>query len=374
MPTPPDHPPSTGLPGVVPARERPHLAISMGDPLGIGPEVIVRALADRQRRRRGRFLIHGLAEPMAMAAEACGIEPFWWRVPAGSHLLDTTLAHDVVLLDHGAESGWGEMEWASMRREACAAGGGASFRFVEASIEDALRSPGDPGSVDAIATAPISKAAWALAGQRKYPGHTDLLARRFGCKRTRMMFVSPRLRVILVTAHIPLMELRNVLTIGRVFDTIDLGVEACRLLGIESARVAVCGVNPHAGEDGLMGDEEERLIKPAMRMAEAAGMRVSGPWPGDTVFRGAIRGEFDLVVAMYHDQGLIAVKTTAFDEAVNVTIGLPTVRTSPDHGTAFDIAGRGVADAGSMGASIDLALSMAEARRAAPGDASVVTR
>lgn len=346
----------------------------MGDPLGIGPEVIVRALADRALRRRGRFLIHGLAEPLAAAADACGIEPFWWRLPAGSTLLDTTLAHDVVLLDHGHESGWDDLDWSSMRREAGAPAGQASFRFVEAAIEDAKRPRDDVAHVDAIVTAPINKNAWALAGHARFPGHTDLLARRFNAQRTRMMFVAPRLRVILVTAHIPLMELRNILTIGRVFDTIDLGVEACRSLGFDSPRVALCGVNPHAGEEGLMGDEEERILKPAMRIAEASGIRVSGPWPADTVFRSAIRGEFDLVVAMYHDQGLIPVKTTAFDQAVNVTVGLPTVRTSPDHGTAFDIAGKGVADPGSMHAAIDLAVSMAEARRAAPGDASMITR
>ncbi len=251
----------------------------MGDPLGIGPEVGVRALADRALRRRGRFLVHGLAEPLAGAAEACGVEPFWWRVAAGSHLLDTTLAHDVVLIDHGHESGWGDLEWSSMRRAPNAPAGEASFRFVEASIEDALRSAGDVGHVEGIVTAPINKAAWALAGHAKFPGHTDLLARRFGCKRTRMMFVAPRLRVILVTAHIPLMELRNVLTIGRIFDTIDLGVETCRSLGVDAPRVAVCGVNPHAGEDGLMAAEENRLIRPSTRRAAAAARRVSGPRP-----------------------------------------------------------------------------------------------
>lgn len=343
----------------------------MGDPLGIGAEVVVRALADRELRRRGRFLIHGLTGPLADAADRCAIEPFWWRLPAGSPLLDTTLVHDVVLLDHVPPEGWREAMPA--RHEPTKQGGEVSFRFVEAAIRSAQRPPGDPAHADAIVTAPISKAAWAMAGHGKYPGHTDLLATRFGARRTRMMFVAPALRVILVTTHIPLMDIRNVLTIGRVFDTIDLGAEACRRLGVASPRIAVCGLNPHAGEGGLMGDEEERIIRPAMRLAEEAGLCVSGPHPGDTIFRAAIRGDHDLVVAMYHDQGLIPVKTVAFDRAVNATVGLPTVRTSPDHGTAYDIAGRGVADAGSMRAAIELALTMAEAQRRANG-APALTR
>ena len=340
----------------------------MGDPLGIGPEVVVRALADRTLRRRGRFLIHAFAGPMADAADACGIEPYWWRIPAGSALLDTTLAHEVVLLDHDRPA---EPFDPGARREPTRQSGEASFRFVEAAIEDAQRPEGDVAHADAIVTAPISKAAWALAGRGKYPGHTELLATRFGARRTRMMFVAPHLRVILATTHIPLMEIRNVLTIGRVFDTIDLGAETCRELGVESPRIAVCGLNPHAGEGGLMGDEEDRIIRPAMRLAEEAGLRVSGPFPGDTIFRSALRGDYDLVVAMYHDQGLIPVKTVAFDQAVNVTVGLGSVRTSPDHGTAYDIAGKGIADPGSMRAAIDLALTMAEERRRPRGAAAL---
>jgi 4-hydroxythreonine-4-phosphate dehydrogenase len=169
------------------------------------------------------------------------------------------------------------------------------------------------------------------------------------------MFVGPRLRVVLATVHLPLMDIRNALTIGRVFDAIDLGVEGCRQVGIERPRVAVCGLNPHAGEGGLLGDEEERLIRPAIGHAVEAGMDVKGPFPADTVFGAAVAGRFDLVVAMYHDQGLIPVKLIARDETVNMTVGLPIVRTSPDHGTAFDIAGKGIADAGSMKASLLLA-------------------
>jgi 4-hydroxythreonine-4-phosphate dehydrogenase len=177
-----------------------------------------------------------------------------------------------------------------------------------------------------------------------------------------MMFDSPRLRVVLATTHLPLMDIRNVLTIGRVFDAIDLGHEACRELGLPRPRVAVTGLNPHAGEAGQIGDEEERLITPAIRVARDGGIDVEGPFPADTLFIRAAAGDFDLVVAMYHDQGLIPVKLLGWDKAVNLTLGLPIIRTSPDHGTAFDIVGRNRASAGSMRAAIDLAARLATSR------------
>jgi 4-hydroxythreonine-4-phosphate dehydrogenase len=178
-----------------------------------------------------------------------------------------------------------------------------------------------------------------------------------------MMFCSPRLRVALATAHLPLMDVRNVLTIGKVFDPIDLGNQFCKQLGIERPRIAVCGLNPHAGENGLFGDEEQRIVRPAIDAAKHAGIQAHGPFPGDTVFISAAAGEWDLVVAMYHDQGLIPVKLLGWDKAVNVTVGLPIVRTSPDHGTAFDIAGQNRASEGSMKAAIELAVKVARAPR-----------
>ena len=177
-----------------------------------------------------------------------------------------------------------------------------------------------------------------------------------------MFFESPRLRVILATIHVPLMDLRNLLTIGSVFDPIDLGHQACLDLGIAAPRIAVAGLNPHAGESGLFGDEETRVIEPAIRMARDAGIDVHGPLPGDSVFREAIEGRWDLVVAMYHDQGLIPMKLAQHRSAVNWTVGLPFVRTSPDHGTAYDIAGTGKADSGSMEAAIRLATHLARHR------------
>lgn len=338
--------PGAGVPPVV--------AVSMGDPFGIGPEVIVRALSDADLRRRAKWVIHGWSGAMARAADAVGVEPYWWRVARGSGGEAHAAAWDVMVIDdEPADAVW------PAQAGATAAGGGASFRFVEDAIARCLRDGSDPLRASAIVTGPISKEAWSLAGHGKFAGHTELLAARFGARRSRMMFVAPTMRVMLATAHIPLSEVPGTLTIGRVHETIELGDLACRGLGVEKARIAVCGVNPHAGEAGLLGSEEGRVIEPAIAVAREQGIDARGPYPGDTVFREAARGGFDLVVAMYHDQGLIAVKTLAFDEAVNVTIGLPTIRTSPDHGTAFGIAGKGVADAGSMRSAMALAVEMA---------------
>ncbi len=337
----------------------------MGDPGGIGPEVIVKALADRATRGLARFVIHGAADAMHGAAHAAGIEPFWWEVPRGSALVETARSHDAVLIDDrdGGRTGYAH---APNRL-----GGERSFRWVEDAIASARLPDADPMRADAIVTGPISKEAWSLAGRGKYPGHTELLASRFGAKRHAMMFVGPSLRVVLATAHLPLMDLRNALTIERIHDAIDLGHEACLRLGIARPRVAVCGLNPHAGEGGLLGDEEQRLIEPAIRIAAEQGMDVHGPFPADTIFNAAVGApgrpaKYDLVVAMYHDQGLIPVKLLFRDESVNVTLGLPIVRTSPDHGTAFDIAGTNRADAGSMKAAIRLAVRMAQGEREQP--------
>jgi 4-hydroxythreonine-4-phosphate dehydrogenase len=337
-----------------PARQpKPTVVVTIGDPLGVGPEIVVRALATAKLRRRAKFVIRGLEGPLRRAAAQLGIEPFWRRIRHDAPAAPTGVGEGALLLEYA------EHEAAGAARQTpgpTKLGGEASFRFVEDAIADAQREEGDPLRADAIVTAPISKEAWALAGKGKYPGHTELLATRLNARRHLMMFVSPRLRVALATGHIPLLELRDRLTIGKVFDAIDLGIEGALALGVERPRVAVCGLNPHAGEGGLLGDEETRLIEPAIRLARDAGHDVKGPFPGDTVFRRAVDGAFDLVVAMYHDQGLIPVKTLEWERAVNCTIGLPVLRTSPDHGTAYDIAGRGKADPRSLLAAIDLAV------------------
>lgn len=328
---------------------RPVIGITMGDPAGIGPEVIVKALADPAIRRLGRFVIFGMNELISYAADLAEIEPYWWRLPHDSPRADFDLVHEVVVLDYDEYSMLGQSVHRPTKQ-----GGQASLRFLDDAIASAIKPHGQPGYLDAIVTGPICKESWRLARCR-FPGHTELLAHRTKAKRVVMMFATPRLHVALATVHLPLMEIRNKMTIGCVFNPIDLGHKACITMGIEKPRIAVCGLNPHASENGLFGDEEQRVITPAIQMAQHAGIDAQGPFPGDTIFNAAVAGQYDLVVAMYHDQGLIPVKLLAFDEAVNLTLGLPIIRTSVDHGTAFNIVGRNQANPGSMKAAIRLA-------------------
>jgi 4-hydroxythreonine-4-phosphate dehydrogenase len=350
------------------ADARPRLAISMGDPGGIGPEVVVKALCDAGLRARARVRVLGPAWAMSAAARRGGLKEFWTVVPAGARVGPDE--DGVVVVDSG--------EVGPFEPKATSRGGEVSFRAVEEAIRLARLPAEDEDRADAIVTAPISKEAWALAGHRAFAGHTELLAARFGAgdgeraPGVAMMFHAPSVRegvpalnVVLVTAHVPLARVRESITMGRVLEVIRLGAEAMRRLGVREPRIAVCGLNPHAGEAGLLGDDEERVIGPAVEAACELGLDVRGPFPGDTIFGQAVKGRFDLVVAMYHDQGLIPVKLLAFDRAVNVTIGLrgvdgrPAIRTSPDHGTAYDIAGADRADPGSMHAALALAIRMA---------------
>ncbi|MDX2017274.1 MAG: 4-hydroxythreonine-4-phosphate dehydrogenase PdxA [Planctomycetota bacterium] len=351
------------------ADRRPRVVISMGDPGGIGPEVVVKALCDAGLRARARVRVLGPAWAMSAAARRGGLKEFWSVVPAGVRGADAD--DGVVVVDSG--------EVGPFEAKATARGGAISFRAVEEAIRLARLPADDDDRADAIVTAPISKEAWALAGHREFPGHTERLAARFGrggagesAPGVAMMFHAPGVRegaptlnVVLVTAHVPLARVRESITMGRVLEVIRLGAEAMQRLGVREPRLAVCGLNPHAGEAGLLGDDEERVIGPAVEAACELGLDVRGPFPGDTIFGQALKGRFDLVVAMYHDQGLIPVKLLAFDRAVNVTIGLkgiggaPAVRTSPDHGTAYDIAGADRADPGSMHAALALAIRMA---------------
>ncbi len=346
----------------------PVIGVSMGDPLGIGPEVVVKTLADPELHRRARFVVYGRNELLTLAADAARIRPYWYRVAQGTERASRDLLAPVTVVD------FDETEFhppSECRPDRIA--GHLSKAFVEEAIGDALRKNGDPRRTDAIVTAPICKESWSLAGFR-WPGHTELLAHRTKAKQQAMAFTSPRLRVVLATAHVPLMDLRNVLTIGRVHEAIELGHELCRDLGIARPRIAVCGLNPHAGENGVLGDEDGRVIAPAVDVAVRHGIRVTGPHPADTIFIAAAAGEYDLVVAMYHDQGLIPVKLLGWDKAVNVTLGLPIVRTSPDHGTAFDIAGKNGAEPGSMQAAVELAIELALRRAAEVDETSTATR
>jgi 4-hydroxythreonine-4-phosphate dehydrogenase len=333
--------------------DRPTIAITMGDPAGIGAEVIVKALSDASLRRRARFVILGLNEILNYAADKSELDVFWWRDNFTGKIKH--YGQDVVVIDYDDIDQFSLM--GNTVRGPSKLGGQASLRFCFDAIEAAKA-----GTVDAIVTAPISKQSWKLAGA-SYPGHTELLAERTGAKNVHMMFVGGPIKVILCTVHVPLNSLWGRLNIGAVFHPIEaLHKTLTEWFDIEKPRIAVAGINPHASENGQFGDEEERIISPAIAMAKEQGINVTGPYAPDTVFLSARDGKFDAVVAMYHDQGLIPVKLLAFDKAINLTVGLPIIRTSPDHGTAFDIAGRNRANPGSIRAAIELAIDLAERR------------
>lgn len=285
---------------------KPRVGITVGDPAGIGPEIAAKAAVDSR------------------VLEVC--EPVLYGPPS-----DRTF-------DIGRIS---------------ASAGEAAYDAIVRAVEDATN-----GRIAAIATAPINKEAFAAAGV-PWRGHTELLAHLTGAPRVAMMFYADVLRVVLATVHIPLAEVPGALTRELVQDTIDLTARELPRFGHPSPRIAVAGLNPHAGEHGLMGMEEDLVLSPAIAAARDRGADAHGPFPADTVFVRAMRGEFDVVVACYHDQGLIPVKLAAFGRAVNVTLGLPIIRTSVDHGTAFDIAGRGEADESSLVHAVLLAARLA---------------
>lgn len=331
--------------------ERPTIAITLGDPAGIGPEVIVKALGDVELRHKARFVIYGMNEQLAYAADLAELDPFWWRV--GYTGKPRRYGQEAVVIDYDHFS----MLAAGVRgpsRE----GGRASFRFCLDAIEAARA-----GLVDAVVTAPIAKESWHLAGYH-YPGHTELFAEKTQARNHAMMFAGGPLRVALATTHVGLNSLWGRLNIGAVYHPIELLHNALvDWFDVPNPHIGVCGLNPHAGENGAFGDEEDRIIKPAMQMAINNGVRCTGPYAADTVFLRALKGEFDAVVAMYHDQGLIPVKLVGFEKSVNLTLGLPIIRTSPDHGTAFDIVGQNKADPSSMRAAIHMAIDLAVRRK-----------
>jgi 4-hydroxythreonine-4-phosphate dehydrogenase len=279
----------------------------VGDPAGIGPEIAVKAAADSR------------------VLEVC--EPRLY----GPH---------------------GDAVAAFIRGQVSAEAGRAAYDAIVAAVGDARQ-----GTIDAIATAPINKEAFALAGL-PWKGHTDLLAHLTGTPRVAMMFYAEELRVVLATIHVPLADVPGLLTRELVDFIIDLTAREMPRFGSARPRLALAGLNPHAGEHGVIGREDEAVLRPAVEAAKGRGIDITGPWPGDTVFGRAARGEFDAVIACYHDQGLIPVKLLAFGRAVNVTLGLPIIRTSVDHGTAFDIAGRDVADPSSLIEAVRLAAKL----------------
>lgn len=325
------------------------IGVTMGDPAGIGPEVVVKALAEPDIRRAAKFIIFGMNEQLCYSADRAEIEPFWGRHQ--HEKISRDYPHKVVVADYDEYS---VPPWV---RGPSIVAGEASVRFCLDAI-DAARC----GIIDAIVTAPISKTSWKLAGV-DWPGHTEMLAARCKSPRSVMMFTAGPLKVALATIHEALFEVRHKFTIGCVFEPIDLLNDALKdYFDIPNPRIGVAALNPHAGEAGQFGDEEQRIISPAILLAQEQGINCTGPFAADTLFLRAAQGEFDAVVAMYHDQGMIPVKLLAFEEAVNITIGIPIIRTSPAHGTAFDIAGRNLANSGGMKSAISTAIQMARTR------------
>jgi len=290
---------------------RPRIGITVGDPAGIGPEIAAQAAADPR--------VLAVAEPVLYAPRSGTVFPPGTPTDAS---------------------------------------GRAAYELLTRAVADA-----QAGRIAGIATAPISKLAFALAGL-PWKGHTDLLAHLTGASQVAMLFWSDPLKVVLLTVHVPLAEVPRLMTRELISNVIRLTARELPAFGLASPRLAVTGLNPHAGEAGVLGTEERDVIRPAVEALRAEGVNVQGPFPADTVFVRATRGEFDCVAACYHDQGLIPVKLAAFGRAVNVTLGLPIVRTSVDHGTAYDIAGTGRADHRSLVEAVILAAHLAQARAA----------
>ena len=339
---------------------RPVLGITMGDPAGVGPEIAAKALAQEDVREKARSLVIGDARVMAAAARIAHVTQ---AVRAIGTVSQATFAPDrieVLDLANADPAGF-------QIGRVSAVCGRAAYEYIERGVRLA-----QDGSIAAIVTAPVNKEALAAAGVR-HSGHTEILAELTGTKAYAMLLMGKELRVIHVTTHVALRRVPDLVTRERVLRTIKLGDRAMRDLGIAHPRIAVCGLNPHAGESGLFGDEEQIAIGPAIADAREGGVDATGPYPADTLMSRAAGGEFDCVVAMFHDQGHTPVKALGFryDEAkkawtglsgVNVTVGLPILRVSEDHGTAFDRAGSGTANPESMVEAILVAAEMAKSR------------
>jgi 4-hydroxythreonine-4-phosphate dehydrogenase len=323
----------------------PRIGITMGDPAGIGPEVVLKAVAEEEVRRACIPVIIGDAQLLAHTARTLDLqsgydivradEPF----PEHSEPVIYHLGNIHGFIEPGIESG---------------AAGKAAGGYIEAAVELCAA-----GSIDAVATAPINKRALFLGGY-SFPGHTEFFAHLTGAEEYAMAFVAGNLRIVLISTHVPLEEAIRLVERDRVLEIINLTNRELQRWGIERPRLAVAALNPHGAEGGLFGVEEASEIMPAIDAGRRDDINVQGPFSADTVFLRASRGEFDAVVACYHDQAMIPVKCLSFGEAVNVTLGLPFIRTSVDHGTAFDIAGKGLAEHSSMVAAIKLAAELSQ--------------
>jgi len=319
--------------------DRPRVAVTLGDPAGIGPEIVVRAAAEEAVRRAAALVLVGDRGVLERAMAVTGV-----RLPLGQ---------EVGLIDLAnvpAELRWGEIQRAA---------GAAAGQFVERAVAEALA-----GRVDAIATAPLHKEALWQAGY-PYPGHTEMLGALAGAADPLTMFQVRGMRIFFLTRHLSLREALARVTRARIGAVLPRIAAELRALGVDRPRIAVAALNPHAGEGGALGTEDRDEIAPAVADARAQGLEVHGPVPADAVFAQALEGRYDAVLSLYHDQGHIAAKTVDFHGAVSVTLGLPFIRTSVDHGTAFDIAGTGVARADSMAAAIVVASDLVRRRLAA---------
>lgn len=323
----------------------PRVAITMGDPAGIGPEIVLKAVAEEEVRRACVPIIIGDAQLLAHTARTLDLQSGYDIIRYDERLPDVITEPIVFHLDNiggyvepGIESG---------------TAGKAAAGYIEAAVKLCAA-----GAVDAIATAPINKRALFLGGY-SFPGHTEFLAHLTGTEEYAMAFVAANLRVVLISTHVPLAEAIRLVERDRIIRVVRLTHRELKRWGLEKPRIAVAALNPHGAEGGLFGVEEASEILPAVEACHGLdGMDVRGPFSADTIFLRASRGEFDAVVACYHDQAMIPVKCLSFGEAVNVTLGLPFIRTSVDHGTAFDIAGKGLAEHSSLVAAITLAAEL----------------
>lgn len=318
------------------------IAITMGEPGGIGPEVALKAAS----------LLRGIIRPVLIGdAEVFKDASKLLDIQAGLRIIDSINPSfdpsSIEVMNACSADGF-------IKGGPTSQGGRASADAIRRAVKLALS-----GQVDAMATAPISKEALKMAGL-KWPGHTEMLAELTAAPEFGMMLMSGGLRVMLTTIHVALKDVPGLITRQSVLRAIKLSERALHMLGIKNGRIAVAGLNPHAGEGGMFGSEEAEVIAPAIDVARKifGGLDVSGPYPPDTIFHRANKGEFDMVVCMYHDQGLIPLKLIGFDTGVNATIGLPIIRTSPDHGTAYEIAWMGIADAASMAEAVKAAAKM----------------
>ncbi len=324
----------------------PIIGITIGDPAGIGGEVIIKSLQQKSIHSKCYPIIIGdykylkfLIKKFSFPLKITSISEIKDKKPLSS---DVVSVFDIKnLKDSPVKFGVCNADY-----------GRASFQYIAKGIELA-----SSGIINALVTAPINKESFSKA-KVPYTGHTEMLAQLTKTEKFAMMLVGGSLRVVLVTRHIPLKDVAKELTEEKVLAAIELAHDAGKYFNIPNPKIVVCGLNPHSGEGGTMGKEEIQTIMPAIKKSKEAGINVSGPYASDTIFYQALKGKHDFIIAMYHDQGLIPLKTLYFDEGVNVTLGLPFIRTSPDHGTAYDIAGKGIANSKSMDEAIKLAVKM----------------